>query len=70
MTANRAQSHIDPFTSTLESLGGHRICDDGDAGIGSDNLTPWYEVYYLVPLGGSTASALKQLPSATGTRCD
>jgi hypothetical protein len=66
VTANRAQPYIDPFVSRLESIGGHRICDNGDAGVGPDNLTPWYEVYYLVPRGASATAELKEVAARNG----
>jgi hypothetical protein len=46
---NAAKSAFQPIGHALESAGGHRVCDSGDAGYGPDNTAPWYDAIYRMP---------------------
>ncbi|ANF31604.1 hypothetical protein A0130_07895 [Leifsonia xyli] len=63
---NEAEKKIKPFEVALEKEGGTRLCGNGDAGYGPDNLTPWSMAYYVVPHAGRISETLKQTASAQG----
>jgi hypothetical protein len=64
--SNPADAKIQPFDAALEKEGGQRLCTNGDAGHGPDNLIPWSTVYYLVPRAGDVSDALRQTAVVEG----
>jgi len=46
---NPAQASLRPFSDKVDQIGGTRLCDAGDPGIGPDNTSPWYSVAYVLP---------------------
>lgn len=63
---NAADAKIKPFEAALEKADGTRLCTNGDAGYGPDNLVPWSTVYYLVPLADGISGTLKQTAANEG----
>jgi hypothetical protein len=64
--SSAADARIKPFDAALEKEGGKKLCSNGDAGYGPDNLVPWSTAYYLVPHAGSVSGALKRTAAAEG----
>ena len=48
-TPNPAASTGLPLEKTVEAAGGHRLCGDGDPGLGPDNTEPYFFTEYEVP---------------------
>ena len=46
---NVAKDKLATLTKSLDALGGHQICGEGDAGFGPDNTDPWEHVWYQIP---------------------
>lgn len=65
-SSNPADAKIKPFELALEREGGHKLCGNGDAGFGPDNLIPWSSAYYLVPRAGSISEVLKKAAATEG----
>ena len=57
---NAADAKMKPFEVALDTSDGMRLCGNGDAGYGPDNLIPWSTVYYLVPRAGYVSTTLKK----------
>jgi hypothetical protein len=56
-TLNYAEEVAKPLETGLVETGGIKKCGTGDAGRGSDNRSPWYDVYYELPQGREKAIA-------------
>jgi hypothetical protein len=63
---NKAQDAVSPLARELTALGGHEICDTGDAGYGPDNNLPWYYVWYRVPDAAAARKAFFAKAAADG----
>lgn len=64
--ANAADEKIKPFETALEKTGGTKLCSNGDAGYGPDNLVPWSTAYYLVPEAVGISGILRQTAARQG----
>lgn len=58
ITNNHAEEIAATLDRTLTSKGGAKKCSTGDDGHGSDNLRPWYNAYYELPLSKEQATAV------------
>ncbi|HVX58303.1 MAG TPA: DUF4190 domain-containing protein [Candidatus Saccharimonadales bacterium] len=65
-TGNSAESASKPLATQIESIGGKKICSNGDGGHGIDNTTPWYDVYYTVPDNAHLTGKVKDIASSAG----
>ena len=64
--SNQAQYDFQPIASQIESLGGKKLCDNGDAGYGPDNLRPWYQVYYRISDSASLTNSVEAIAAKQG----
>lgn len=63
---NAAQKELTPIYEQVESIGGKKLCDNGDAGYGIDNTRPWYEAYYSVSDLPDLTSKVKEFAKNEG----
>lgn len=63
---NAAQDELKPVLSQVEAMGGYKICDNGDPGLGPDNLDPWYHIYYELPGALDLATRIKSIAGPLG----
>jgi hypothetical protein len=64
--SNQAASDFKPLEKQLTSLGGKKLCDNGDSGYTIDNSTPWYQAYYKIPDRGDLTSQMQELITGQG----
>ncbi|HKX73439.1 MAG TPA: hypothetical protein VJM32_05465 [Candidatus Saccharimonadales bacterium] len=57
-TSNYAEEVARPLEQALISRGATKQCSRGDAGLGSDNVQPWYQAYFGFPKSEDQAIAL------------
>lgn len=63
---NQAQKDFKPIAKQIVSLGGAKLCDNGDGGYGLDNTIPWYQVYYIVPDTTDLTNKVKSIANQQG----
>lgn len=63
---NQAQKDFDPIAKQISSIGGTKLCDNGDSGYGLDNTVPWYQVYYSMPDVQGLTAKVKDIAASQG----
>ncbi len=66
LTPNPAADRLRPLEQQIRAEGGTQICDNGDPGLGPDNVQPWKSVYYRMPASDAAYARIKARAQSEG----